>query len=175
MTPPAAHVERFPGDVGHMGPAERLVCPRTSGWLLRCLGQTLICPRSSDRCSAAGSMLGLGRRIRGPDTLRQAGLGMVGATGLEPTQALAFVLVRARSGPIASALGVTLGVRDDPASGEGSKPKVYRGRLPTRGCGEGSLGCRLASRGRRVPSGAIDPHAATSDSTWVLSGEGPVS
>jgi len=46
-----------------------------------------------------------------PDTSRQAGLGMVGATGLEPTRALASGLVRARSDPVASALGVTLGVR----------------------------------------------------------------
>ena len=30
-----------------------------------------------------------------PDTSRQAGLGMVGATGLEPTRAVASVLVRA--------------------------------------------------------------------------------
>jgi len=68
MTPPAATVERSPEDVGHMGPAERLVCPRTSGWLLRCSGQTLICPRSSGRCSAAGSMLGPGRRDPWPRT-----------------------------------------------------------------------------------------------------------
>ena len=75
----------------------------------------MLCSWVDDGTRAAGSVV--------PDTSRQAGLGMVGATGLEPTPALAFVLIRARSGPVASALGVTLGVRDDPASGGGLKTK----------------------------------------------------
>jgi hypothetical protein len=44
MTPPAATVERSPEDVGHMGPAERLVCPRTSGVAPQMVGENLDMP-----------------------------------------------------------------------------------------------------------------------------------
>ena len=65
----------------------------------------MLCSWVDDGTRAAGSVV--------PDTSRQAGLGMVGATGLEPTRAVVSVLVRAGLNPLDECLGVTPGVQRD--------------------------------------------------------------